>query len=126
MKVVNIRAKVLQKNGYPGKNPLVRWKEDPIHLYIGRFEHYVEGAEKSKWHNPYPVQKYGREEALRLYEEYVRNTPELWDGLEELKGKILGCWCAPEECHGDILIRLLKEKRSVAYKIVFIDVLFLD
>ena len=25
--------------------------------------------------------------------------------LSELRGKTLGCWCAPEPCHGDVLAR---------------------
>ena len=29
--------------------------------------------------------------------------------LPELKGKSLGCWCKPEACHGDVLVRLLAE-----------------
>ena len=32
----------------------------------------------------------------------------LYDDLDELKGKILGCWCKPNKCHGDVLIKLLK------------------
>ena len=26
----------------------------------------------------------------------------------ELKGKILGCWCKPLPCHGDIIIKITK------------------
>ena len=26
--------------------------------------------------------------------------------LPELRGKILGCWCAPKVCHGDVLVEL--------------------
>lgn len=26
--------------------------------------------------------------------------------LHELKGKVLGCWCAPNSCHGDVLTEL--------------------
>jgi hypothetical protein len=29
--------------------------------------------------------------------------------LFELKGKILGCWCHPLPCHGDVLVKLIKE-----------------
>jgi hypothetical protein len=28
---------------------------------------------------------------------------------EELKGKILGCWCAPQACHGDILVEWVND-----------------
>lgn len=30
------------------------------------------------------------------------------DNLEQLRGKTLGCFCAPFECHGDMLIKLLE------------------
>ena len=25
---------------------------------------------------------------------------------DELRGLVLGCWCAPRACHGDLLVRL--------------------
>jgi len=31
-----------------------------------------------------------------------------FNAASELKGKILGCWCAPKACHGDILEELCK------------------
>ncbi|MGA9841048.1 MAG: DUF4326 domain-containing protein [Nitrososphaeraceae archaeon] len=31
---------------------------------------------------------------------------ELMNQLPELKGKVLGCWCAPLPCHGDTLAEL--------------------
>lgn len=27
----------------------------------------------------------------------------------ELNGKILGCYCKPRDCHGDILIKILND-----------------
>ena len=30
----------------------------------------------------------------------------------ELEGKELGCWCKPSPCHGDILIKLFKERQG--------------
>jgi hypothetical protein len=29
--------------------------------------------------------------------------------LPTLKGKSLGCWCAPESCHAEVLWRLANE-----------------
>ncbi|MHB8407806.1 MAG: DUF4326 domain-containing protein [Acidiferrobacterales bacterium] len=26
--------------------------------------------------------------------------------LGELRGKVLGCWCSPQACHGDVLEEL--------------------
>jgi len=33
----------------------------------------------------------------------------LIDSLPELKDKVLGCWCAPEPCHGDVLKELTEQ-----------------
>lgn len=30
--------------------------------------------------------------------------------LDELKDKILGCWCAPKLCHGHVLVELINER----------------
>jgi hypothetical protein len=40
------------------------------------------------------------------YRAWLMGNPELLMRLPELKGKVLGCWCAPEACHGDILSEL--------------------
>lgn len=73
---------------------------------------YVSSAKASKWKNPYSVKKYGREKCLELYKQYIQSNKELLDQLEDLKGKELGCWCYPDKCHGDILIELLKERKT--------------
>jgi len=31
--------------------------------------------------------------------------------LDQLEGEVLGCWCTPLPCHGDIYIQLLEERR---------------
>ena len=28
----------------------------------------------------------------------------------ELRGKTLGCWCAPKPCHGDVLLEIANER----------------
>lgn len=64
----------------------------------------------SKWHNPYPVEKYGLEQSLKLYEDYLtagRGSHLLHD-LHELAGKVICCHCETDQpCHGDILIKLI-------------------
>jgi len=89
-----------------GYTDLVDWLKDENHIYIGRnMVFYVPGAVKSKWANPFNVKKYGRDECLRMYREHILNS-DLKNQLSELKGKVLGCWCCPEPCHGDILVEL--------------------
>jgi hypothetical protein len=84
------------------------------YVYIGRGQHAgKEHFPRSKWANPHSVKRHGRAEALARYERMVRNGP-LWDELPELEGKTLACWCKPERCHGDVLLRLVEErKRSI-------------
>lgn len=75
----------------------------------------------SKWMNPFSVNKYGRDEALRLYEAHIRSKPLLLATLQnDLRGKVLGCWCKPDPCHGDVLVRLLQEQETAhrAYAMV--------
>lgn len=81
-------------------------------IYIGRKSAMFP---QSKWANPYTIGKDGtREEVIAKYEDYVRKNPILMQSLEELRGKVLGCWCKNPKypdtpCHGDVLVRLLKE-----------------
>lgn len=109
MKVINCKVASLRPRGYQN---FQEWEAKATNLYIGRNVFYVK-APKSKWANPFTVKEYGREKCLEKYEEYVRKGP-LWEQLKELEGiEELGCWCCPEGCHGDILIRLYKEFSSM-------------
>jgi len=45
-----------------------------------------------------------------MYEVHIRRSPKLLAALPELVGKRLGCYCKPLACHGDVLVRLLKER----------------
>lgn len=88
---------------------VVHCKKDPYDIYIGRGSKF--GNPYSHLPNsaaPFPVET--REDAIRLYEEWIRSQPELMEAVKkELRGKILGCWCAPLACHGDVLIRISNE-----------------
>lgn len=75
----------------------------------------------TKWGNPYTflegktLAQYkveSREEAIQKYKEYILNSPSLLADLHELEGKILGCYCRPRRCHGDVLIEIIKSRRS--------------
>jgi hypothetical protein len=106
-KVINVRKVHLNKRGIAD---FKEWKAKPDSVYIGRnMNFYVPGALASKWANPFTVKKYGLEVALAKYEEKIRNSPELMADLESLIGKELGCWCRPEPCHGDVLLKLIGE-----------------
>ncbi len=77
---------------------VVHCKRESYDVYIGR---------PGKWGNPYSIGRDGtREEVISKYETYIINNPALMADLHELKGKVLGCYCKPLACHGDILARL--------------------
>lgn len=84
---------------------VVHCKRDPYDVYIGR---------PSKWGNPFSHKdetlaefKVGsRDEAVDAYAGWIMEQPELLAALPELHGKVLGCWCAPRRCHGDVLVEL--------------------
>lgn len=106
--VVNVRVKHLR----PEYNSLEEWLgANPKHVYIGRgMGAWVRGAEQgSPWANPFSAKKYGREECIKQYRKYILESPQLLRQLETLRGCVLGCWCKPEACHGDVLVELLEE-----------------
>jgi hypothetical protein len=77
-------------------------------VYIGRAMH--RGGWRlpgSEWANPYRIGRDGtREEVIALFREYLLENPELRAALPELRGKVLGCWCVPLACHGQVLAAL--------------------
>lgn len=60
----------------------------------------------SKWGNPFKMSRTAtRQDVVKAYEVYLLSNKELMDSLIELRGKDLVCFCAPEPCHGDVLIK---------------------
>lgn len=77
-------------------------------LYIGRA---WAGLPESKWANPYHIGKDGdRTIVLLKYEQHIRSRPDLMAALHEIDDQVLGCWCHPDPCHGDVLVELRKEQ----------------
>lgn len=84
-------------------------RREPHDVYVGR---------PSIWGNPFshlPNSKAefrvaSREEAIQRFEAWIQTQPELIErAKKELRGKILGCWCAPQACHGEVLARIANE-----------------
>ena len=80
-------------------------------IYIGR---------PSKWGNPFTHIKdrdtlaqfvVPKDEVIPRYEEYFMSNEQLkHDAKVELKGMDLLCFCSPNRCHGDILLRYANSK----------------
>ena len=79
----------------PVSTLVVDVRSDPYDVYVGRANprHHLA---RSKWHNPFRIGADGtREEVLDKYREYLLGRPDLLALLGELRGRVLGCWCAP-------------------------------
>jgi hypothetical protein len=80
---------------------VVHCKRLPCDVYIGR---------PGKWGNPFPLMPgESRDAAIEKYRAWLV-APEQ-EALRasarvELRGKVLGCWCAPKRCHGDVLAEI--------------------
>lgn len=95
----------------PYKKFVVHCKKSDYDVYIGR---------PSKWGNPFVIGKDGtREEVIEKYKEWLHsdlNAPQLEEIQRELKGKILGCWCSPEYCHGEILTEIANNNNLIKWE----------
>ncbi len=70
-------------------------KNTETQTYVGR---------PSKWGNPFVIEVDGdRREVIWKFEKYLLASP-LMNDLDELRGKDLVCFCAPEQCHADSLL----------------------
>ena len=81
-------------------------------VYCGR-ANFMGGwaLKESIWQNPFKVKDYGsNEKACDEYEKYLKKNESLLSQLGSLKGKVLACWCKPDACHTDVIIKVMKEK----------------
>lgn len=99
-----IRAKYLLNKKNANKDPNYP-RNYKTKEYIGR---------RSQWGNIFTVEEYGRDLAIQKYKEHIESNPILLSQLYLLKGKKLECFCYPEKCHGDILLKLLIDKYGIS------------
>lgn len=86
------------------KTRVVYCKNEDYDVYIGR---------SSKWGNPFLKGINGtRAEVIKKYKWWITTQPELLEALDELDGKVLGCWCKPKACHGDVLVELIEKRKA--------------
>jgi ParB-like chromosome segregation protein Spo0J len=82
---------------------LIRWASEKGHfLPIDR---------GTQWGNPFVVGEDGdRDTVCDSFEVYFNLKPSLQVKIPSLAGKVLGCWCFPERCHGNHLVEQLIEQ----------------
>lgn len=78
-------------------------------IYVGR---------PTRWGNPYPVETFGREEAIRrfriLFERQQQGLATEYPvpDTADLRGKDLVCWCRDGvACHADVLLEYANRPR---------------
>ena len=80
---------------------VVNLKKEPCDVYIGR---------GSIFGNPFEIGKDGnRKEVIEKFRKWLFYSDEAEEVRREiptLKGKVLGCFCKPKKCHGDILLKI--------------------
>jgi len=91
---------VRSKRGEISRMKVVNLRKEPYTHYIGR---------GSIFGNPYPIdENHTRERVIEMYEVYARQ--ELMKAIAALPGDaILGCYCKPKACHGDVIIKIWHE-----------------
>lgn len=130
--VVNVKVAHIR----PRFATLAEWMKEPNHVYIGRRGViFVEGKRfpphDSLWANPFKLSKPksrpaklarsgkessaeadDRDAVIAKYRRYISDKLDSGeisiDLLQQLRGCVLGCWCKPEKCHGDVLVELIE------------------
>lgn len=89
---------------------VVNVRTDRYNTYIGRAGHNMDGY----YGNPHIIgycklcnRVHDREDALKEYKIYfdkrIKEDPDFILAIRLLKDRILGCFCKPLDCHGDII-----------------------
>lgn len=94
-----------EKFGKMQKTTVANIYTEPFDVYCGRAGHGKDGT----FGNPFFEGT--REENISAFKKYfferMENDPEFKRRVMELKGKRLGCFCKPKNCHVDIIAEYL-------------------
>ena len=95
-----------------GKTRVVNLQNEPYEVYIGRDGKGLDGY----FGNPFRIghEAATRQEAISMFRDYflrqVRENAAYRERVLALKGKVLGCFCKPKPCHGDIIVEWLESQ----------------
>lgn len=78
----------------------------PRVVHLRREPHDVRIDRQTHWGNPFAIGKDGtRDQVCAKHEQWFMDDPvAIKLAKRDLRGKVLGCWCAPKRCHGDTLL----------------------
>jgi hypothetical protein len=94
----------------PGAQRVLNYRVDglpdgAIYIGLGMPRRRLAG---SRFGNPFKISPDGdRSEVIERYRRMLCDAPELVEAAKrELRGRDLVCWCAPDPCHGDVLLEI--------------------
>lgn len=87
-------------------------------IYLGR------GVRRGGWDlpasplaNPFTIGPDGtRDEVIAKYRAHLLSRPDLLALIPPLRGRRLGCWCAPKSCHADVIAEFADKTCQVCGK----------
>ncbi len=87
---------------------VVNIRTHPFDTYIGR---------GSRWGNPYRISPtMDRAEVIKRYRAHlwwqIQTGAVTLDDLLALEGQVLGCYCKPADCHGDVIVKAISWARE--------------
>ncbi len=91
----------------------IDWQADPVYIYIGR-AHHGKRLAGSPLGNPFVIGRDGtRDQVIAKYRDWITGQPHLLQMIPYLAehAEALVCWCAPEACHGDVLVEYIERYR---------------
>lgn len=99
------------------KTTVVNVRTDPCDVYIGR---------PSPFGNPFIIGRDGDRTAViakftTWFERELRNNSWFRDQVLNLRGKRLGCYCAPAACHGDVIAQYLNTYWCTVCEVATVD-----
>jgi hypothetical protein len=85
-------------------------KDRALLTWARKTDRFVRIDRSSNWGNPFEMGDDGdRDTVCDSYEIFFPRKFSLHNRIDELKGKVLGCWCYPARCHGMYLIAKVEE-----------------
>lgn len=90
------------------KTKVVNLKIDNFDVYIGRSGQMQDGY----FGNPFKGKN--KKSNIEMFRDYfygrLESDEEFKNNVQKLKGKTLGCFCKPKDCHGDVIVEYLENK----------------
>lgn len=95
-----------------------------VNIYAEKYDVYIGRPGRGQpgiFGNPHAIGRcplckctHNRREAIDAFKAYfyarLADDPQFQAAVHTLKGKVLGCFCAPKPCHGDVIVRYVTGK----------------